>query len=238
MIIHNELVLVIAHILNPEHIISYAEVVKHEEAFWHFSDRSAQTLWDAVNQLPGAANYEFLCRAIRFEVEPMTNPAFVYPDWKSNIDMALRESNCTVTKFFEVDAHEQWMSIIDRHLADTPALQIVRFYAVYHVAEIVQRDEEDCKDSRLEIDFAGELDIANMTLTSAKLEMDILRAMGRIGHVARAGEISAYLDPVGMSMGIRTSLDTLCTAGLIVSQDYGTMARFSLTERGQQAVHA
>jgi hypothetical protein len=156
---YQELILVTATVYQPGQLVETP------------ADTTNRVLWEFADQHPGAATYE--CRVIRFTIEPLPNPLFMPPNWKSFIDMTLCESPCR--SFFEVDAREEWRYIVERRLIDTPSLKLVRFYAVYNVVENVLRDDEGGKHTDLSIEFAGELDL--FVSQRAKFEMEIIRVL-------------------------------------------------------------
>ena len=206
--------------------------VEGVRAFWAFSGQTdAEEFADTVHDI--GTGYQFTSRAIRFEVEPMPNPDFVYPQWRSFIELALSESSCTVEQFFEVDAHEHWIDIVERKLLSSPRRD-AKFYAVYYVAEMTERDEEDCKETRLHFEFQGELDMWTVQTTTADLQMRVLRALNALtADQFRFTEIEDAL-PTPPGLALHDALTHLHEDGLLVLiSGYMRGSSFALTEKGR-----
>jgi len=210
--LYRELVLVTARIFEPGQQLSCVELVALDTKFWLLSE--GQDLWDVIEQVQGTNDYTFLRRAIHLTVEPLPNPVFPYPDWKSYVHMLLSEATtCTEQQFFEVDT-SQWNDVIERRLLDSRA-RIIQFYAVYRVDETVQRDDEDCKDTRLIIEYEGELDLTIPPLTTSALEIQILRVVNAFSHSPfTAGEIDRAL-VTRPGMALHSALTKLSEQGLL-----------------------
>lgn len=231
---YKELVLVTAQVFEPGQIAPFeVAAVEGVRAFWAFSGQTdAEEFADTVHDI--GTGYQFTSRAIRFEVEPMPNPDFVYPQWRSFIELALSESSCTVEQFFEVDVHEHWIDIVERKLLTSPRRE-VKFYAVYYVAEMTQRDEEDYKETRLHFEFLGELDGWTVQTTTADLQMRVLRTLNTLNaDYFRFTEIEDAL-PTPPGIPLHDALTHLCEDGLLVLiSGYMRGSSFALTEKGRK----
>lgn len=152
-----ELLLITARLFKPGQLAA-TELVARPNTVWLFESPDASTLLDVAEFSSTRLAYEFFSPAVAFEIEILPAPGFAYPEWRSYIDMCIAETDCSLQVFFEVDAKERWYPLIQQK----PSARAVQFYALYEVSVTVQRDEEDCKDASLNIDFIGELELERL----------------------------------------------------------------------------
>lgn len=168
MTVTKELVYVDVEIYRPGDS-EYSEALDEwEDDLWVFPTRpDAQCLADVIDAV-SADEDESTFTDLALHVMPITqpNPAFLQPEWKSYMDWLFEESNAEPREFFEVDAHERWLPVIQRRMNELPSANRIGFYAVYAVTETWRKDENGT-DSSIEFEYAGELDMTRLPLVQS-----------------------------------------------------------------------
>lgn len=162
----SELVYVDVEVYRPGETEFTDALLDWSDDLWVFPDRpDLSDVMDAVTDEPGD-EAEFTTLALH--VMPITqhNPAFMQPAWKSYIDWLIEESDAQPRQVFEVDAHERWLPVIQRRMAELPSANRLGFYAVYAVTETTRKDENGTNTS-IEFEYVGELDFTRLPLVQA-----------------------------------------------------------------------
>lgn len=159
----NELVYVDVEIFRPGETEYTDALIDWSDGLWVFPGcPDLSDVMDAVTDEPGDES-AFTTLALHIMPTPLHNPAFLQPEWKSYIDWLIEESNAQPRDVFEVDAHEQWLPVIERRMAELPSANRFGFYAVYAVTETTRKDENGTNTS-IDFKYVGELDFARLPL--------------------------------------------------------------------------
>lgn len=230
-----ELATVQAHIFNPGDTCGYHQLLAKETALWHVADTTAATVWDAVTEpdiSSGIATFE--TRAMLISLLPVPSPTdAVAPVTLSHLGVATY-GGVDYADLFDPEQVQRMADVILRRFADAPESRCIEFFGVFDVILTPTVNPVDRYTRRVE--FLGELDLfAPLPLSTATLEMDILRLMGEGQYLHQHAIMNCLYGqrPRPDMWVLRRAIDNLVGAELLSLSPDQLPVRYTLSAKGK-----
>lgn len=229
-----ELATVLAKIFEPGATCGYHQLLAEETALWHVADPTAATVWDAVTDPDisgGIATFEK--RAILITLLPVPSANDRKPVTLSHLGAASFGGH-DYADLFDAAQVQRMADVILRRYADDAERRCIEFLGVFDVILTPSADPVD--RYRQCVEFLGELDLSTpLTLSTAALEMDILRMMGEGQYLHQHAIMNCLFGqgPRPDMWVLRHALDQLVAARLLDLSPDQLPARYTLSAKGK-----
>lgn len=229
-----ELATVQAHIFEAGDTCGYEQLLASERHLWHFDDTSAETVWDAVTDPDvSGGRATFATRAILFTLYAVPSTQIPPPTDRSRLGNVTSYGQEDLADYFDVIQMRRMVDIALRLNAHLPERRTIVFIGVFDV--ILTPIVHPIERYAMHLEFLGELDLSTpLPLSTATLEMDILRLMGEGQYLHQHAIMNCLYGqrPRPDMWVLRRAIDNLVRAGLLDLSPDQLPVRYTLSAKG------